>query len=43
MTDLYTLKITARNIIYIIKTAFPSVQGWGKEEKIRKKTIAPET
>lgn len=43
MSDLYTLKITAQDIIYFIKTAFLSVQGWGKEEKIKKKTIALET
>lgn len=43
MFDLYTLKTAAQDIIYIIKTAFPLVWGWGKHEKIRKKTNALET
>lgn len=43
MFDPYTLKIAAQDIIYILKTAFPLVWGWGKEEKIRKKTNALET
>lgn len=33
MFDLYTLKITAWDIIYILKTAFPSVRGWGEKKE----------
>lgn len=43
MFDLHAFKVTVWDIKYVVKTALPSLWGWGKAEKIKKGTNALET